>query len=131
MSCPILTKWRESPLGTHSKTYFQLVNFTPELEASLTAKLHNTPAEAFESQLGEHIYYLVGSALAAKGNWNRMTFLQLEHEARVLGLLGTNETHAYTEWEFRLMLACEEKQHEVWVGDNQEPVVDQRSAVAC
>ncbi|KAH7400903.1 hypothetical protein DE146DRAFT_788400 [Phaeosphaeria sp. MPI-PUGE-AT-0046c] len=129
MSCPILTKWRELPLGIHSKIYLQLVDFTPELEASLTAKLKDN--ESLQSQLGEHIYYLVGSALASKGDWNRMTFLQLEHEARVLGLLGTLEAHAYTDFDFRLMLACEAKGHETWVGDHEDVVVKQRTTMAC
>lgn len=131
MSCPILIKWRKSPLGTHYKSFFQLVDFTPELEAGLRTKLHDTPAEAFESQLGEHIYNLVGSALAANGDWNCMTSLQLEHEARVLGLLGPHESHTYTDWDFRLMLACEAKKHEVWVGDNEGSAANQGITAAC
>jgi hypothetical protein len=36
-----------------------------------------------------------------------MTFLQLEHKACVLGLLGPFEKHQHTEWKLRIMLACE------------------------
>lgn len=130
MSCPILSKWRNSPLGTHSENYLQLVDFTPELETRLWARLPDTPGKDFQIKLGEQLYYCVGSALAVKGDWDKMTFLQLEHEARVLGLLGPNQEHCYTPWRLKIMLACEEKEHEIWV-DSEAKGSRQHVKAAC
>jgi hypothetical protein len=112
MDCPILAKWRKSPIGSHSIEYFELVKFTPELKISLTKALWEEHPEDFRSQLGERLYFLVGTALAAMREWNSMTFLQLEHEARVQGFLGPKEEHDLSAWRLRLMLECEARQVE-------------------
>lgn len=64
------------------------------------------------SELGEKFYFAVGSALSANGEWNSMTFKQLEHEARVLGLLDPFEKYSHSAFKLRLMLACEAKRNE-------------------
>ena len=64
------------------------------------------------SELGEKFYFAVGSAMSANGEWNSMTSRQLEHEARVLGLLGPFEQHSHSAFRLRLMLACEAKRNE-------------------
>jgi hypothetical protein len=63
-------------------------------------------------RLGELLYYRIGSELASRRDWNSMTFLQLEHEARVQGLLGPKEQHRLTQWRLRLMLEIEARQVE-------------------
>jgi hypothetical protein len=64
------------------------------------------------SELGEKFYFAVGSTLSSNGEWNSMTHKQLEHEARVLGLLGPFEKHSHSAFKLRLMLACEAKRNE-------------------
>lgn len=59
------------------------------------------------AEVGERFYFLVGSALAAQKDWNKMTLLQLEHEARVQGFLGPFEEHNYSAIKLRIKLACE------------------------
>jgi hypothetical protein len=112
MDCPILAKWRNSPVGFHSFQYLKLVKITPELQTSFSRALQGEKPEDFQSLIGERVYFLVGSALAAMRDWNRMTFLQLEHEARVQGFLGPNEKHNHSEWRLRVMLEMEARQVE-------------------
>jgi hypothetical protein len=113
MTCPRLERFRQQrPLPAHFKDELDLVYSIPGLRKTLHDILfavHNAPynTRQHQHQMGEALYFLVGSALAARQEWNKMTFLQLEHEARVQGLLGPFERHQHTAWKLRLKLACE------------------------
>jgi hypothetical protein len=109
--CPILTKWRNTSIGILSREYIALANITPEEINSLFPAIDNRedPKE-YQSAIGEKVYFLIGRALAAQRQWNRMTFLQLEYEARVQGFLGPYEEHELSEWRLRLMLEIEARQ---------------------
>ncbi|KAF1920789.1 hypothetical protein BDU57DRAFT_25177 [Ampelomyces quisqualis] len=107
MACPILTKWRQLLPGTHSHKYCALIAYGDQVQLNSAFDTDfNTPKGEW-SELGERLYFLVGSALAAQKEWNRMTFLQLEHEARVQGLLGPFEQHQLSAAKLRLKLACD------------------------
>jgi hypothetical protein len=107
MTCLILTKWRQLPPGTHSHNYCALIAYGDSSLLNLAFDTDFITQNGEWSELGERLYFLVGGALAAQKEWNRMTFLQLEHEARVQGLLGPFEEHNFSAVKLRIKLACE------------------------
>jgi len=66
-----------------------------------------THTDTLEAKLAEKIYYHSGSVKASCRQWNKMTSLRLQHEARIQGILGPNEPNRYSDWKLRLELACE------------------------
>jgi hypothetical protein len=112
MTCPILARYRkERNLYRRFKKYIDLIDIN---EANMALLFHagdhrnqRRSQRLRKLRLGETAYFLVGSALAARQEWNKMTFLQLEHEARVQGLLGPFQKHSLTAWDLRLKLKCE------------------------
>ncbi|KAH3917743.1 hypothetical protein HBI56_111650 [Parastagonospora nodorum] len=102
MACTLLAKFNEQ-----FPSLFSMVS-TEELQRQCTAN----EGILGGSELGEKFYFAIGSALSANGEWNSMTYKQLEHEARVLGLLGPFENHSHSAFKLRLMLACEAKRNE-------------------
>jgi hypothetical protein len=109
MACPLITKFSEqfpNLMGMISQEKMQHIRRTCAASPSETASEH-----------AERLYFAIGSALAACKEWNSMTFRQLEHEARVQGLLGCFEKHDLSECKLRLKLACEAKRIE---GEEQE-----------
>jgi hypothetical protein len=104
MACSFITHFSEqfpNPMDMISQGQWQQIRATCAASPSETANEHN-----------ERLYFSIGIALAARKEWNSMTFRQLEHEARVQGLLGPFERHDLTEWRLRLMLACEARRTE-------------------
>jgi hypothetical protein len=59
---------------------------------------------------------MAGSELASRWDFNSMTFLQLEREARVQGLLGPTQTNHLSEWKLRLKLKIKARQKRVAAG---------------
>jgi hypothetical protein len=109
MACSLITKFSgqfPNLMDMISQEEMQHIRRTCAASPSETASEHS-----------ERLYFAIGSALAARKEWIRMTFRQLEHEARVQGLLGRFEKHDLSEWKLRLKLACEAKRIE---GEEQE-----------
>lgn len=103
----------QSILTKFSEQFPNLIKMISEqdMQRLYTAYITTHPNE-HASQFGERLYFSIGSALAAQGEWNSMTFRQLEHEARVQGFLGPYEKNQLTEWKLRLKLACESRRIE-------------------
>ena len=89
------------------------------LDAHVNTIMDEHP-NAVQQHLANLLYYHIGSGLAAKREWNTMTFLQLEHEARVQGFLGANERHHLSAWQLRLLLECEARKNEPEPSDSQQ-----------
>jgi hypothetical protein len=113
MTCPILARYRkERNVCARFKKYIDLIDTTKEIDM---ARLFNASDHRNQrrnrrlrkARMGEAVYFLIGSVLAAHQQWNKMTFLQLDHEARVQGLLGPFQKHSFTAWQLRLKLKCE------------------------
>lgn len=105
MACSVLNHLRNTPFDTiHSILAISLGE--DNLQDILSEILDSHP-HAVQERLGKVLYYCIGSTLAAHRDWNTMTFLQLEHEARVQGLLGPHENHEHTAWRLRLLLELE------------------------
>lgn len=81
------------------------------LQAHINTIMDKHP-DTVQQKLADLLYYHIGSELAAKGDWDTMTFLQLQHEARVQGLLGRNEYHQYTAFRLKLLLIREARKLE-------------------
>jgi hypothetical protein len=112
MTCPILARYRkERNLYRRFKKYIDLIDVNQANMAGLFYAADHRNQRRNQRlrkiRLGETAYFLVGSALAARQEWNKMTFLQLEHEARVQGLLAPSQKHSMTAWDLRLKLKCE------------------------
>ncbi|KAH8706906.1 hypothetical protein GQ44DRAFT_716133 [Phaeosphaeriaceae sp. PMI808] len=105
MSCPLLEQFRSAPF-TRTTNILAIEMDLKSLQIIMNNVLDTHPNNV-QQQLGETLYFRVGCKLAEQQEWNAMTFLQLEYEARVLGLLGPNEEHTYSEWDLRLKLATE------------------------
>ena len=88
----------------------QFPNFVAKFTMEELQRLYATcKANYHASEIGVKFYFAVGSALAAIGEWNSMSFKQLEYEARVQGFLGPHEENLFSEWTLRLKLALEAK----------------------
>ena len=112
MDCPALACYRAETISTylHACRKYNLVS--PDTFQRLLNNILDKHPDAVEEKVGEYFYFALGSALASLGEWNRITFLQLEHEARVQGLLGPSEEHDMTRLQLMLRLMAEKKRHE-------------------
>ncbi|KAF2818987.1 hypothetical protein CC86DRAFT_432411 [Ophiobolus disseminans] len=83
------------------------LNFSEvDLQAHINTIMDDHP-NTIQQELAELLYYHIGSELAAKQDWDTMTFLQLEREARVQGILVPTESHQYTAFRLKLLLKFE------------------------
>jgi hypothetical protein len=110
MSCPVLLQFSNTPLR-------KLVPIiTPNFGVSITQGRLNAIMDqypnAIQQEVGKHLYYRIGQELAAREEWNTMTFLHHLHHARVQGWLGPNQPFQGIEWQLRLRVASEARQEE-------------------
>lgn len=100
MSCPLLNDLTQLPFNNLLEA-LRLAFPEGDLDFHLSNILENH-SDDVQVQLGQLLYYQLGTQLASQHEWNQMTFLQLEHEAQIQGLIGAN--HGQSEWQLRLML---------------------------
>lgn len=106
MSCSLLNTY-------YSFSWEKLIEkmsskFEPEaLERHVAHHTEQYPRN-FQRKLAELLYYQEGSDLAAREDWGKMTSLQLEHEARVKGLLGYQEPNHLPDYFLRWQLEEDE-----------------------
>jgi hypothetical protein len=116
MACPVLASYCANPFVIAAELQRQGVISKNAINFIITAVQGIRNYTTRREQIGKQLYLLAGSARASRRDFNGMTFLQLEHEARVKGLLGSSELHQLSEWKLRLKLEIEARKMRVAVG---------------
>jgi hypothetical protein len=113
MSCQLLAEYLKNPSAIAERQ--RLVRKTTINSVIDTAQgIHDKTKCRHE--IGKRLYFLAGRQLASRRDFNSMTFLQLEQEARVQGLLSPSEPNYFGAWRLRLKLELNARQKRVAAG---------------
>jgi hypothetical protein len=127
--CPALARYHAEAISTYLYASHNHHFVSPDTLQRLLNDILDKHPDAVQEKLGEHFYFALGGALARLGEWNKMTFLQLEHEARVQGLLGSSEEHDMTRWHLMVRLMAEKKRVEEMSIGGKEDECDEKVIV--
>jgi hypothetical protein len=113
MSCPLLAKYLKNPSAVAEK---QGLVRKRTIDSVIAAAESIQNKDECRHKIGRQLYFMAGSELASRRDFNSMTFLQLEQEARVQGLLSPSEPNYFGAWRLRLKLEIKTRQKRVAAG---------------
>jgi hypothetical protein len=106
MSCPKLAQYQACSFEALRSFYLAFAGGMEQFRDDVNTILETHP-NFLQEKLGEACYYHLGYYHARCRQWNEMTLIQLEHVARIEGLLGPYEPNRFSEWQLRLRLGSE------------------------